>query len=165
MHMPVRTCDTFDGRNRRLSFTIARQRHNCFIICCRCQTTRHAQTFSLSPTHQQSQEQTMSATSDLPVASPPPKRSVEMLDSTSEIGILFEKHFKKHLAHSAKAEIDARFAALVAFFEIRKRNKKGKQLVIVGSPTATSGRRQRLSTPSAPRIKATQRSSNCQQSS
>lgn len=65
----------------------------------------------------------MSATSDLSVASPQPKRSVEMLDLTSEIGILFEKHFKKHMARSAKAEIDAGFAALVAFFE----NQEAKQ--------------------------------------
>jgi len=65
----------------------------------------------------------MSATSDMTVASPPPKKSVEMLDSTSEIGILFGKHFEKHMARSVTAEIDARFAALVAFFE----NQEAKQ--------------------------------------
>ena len=61
----------------------------------------------------------MSATSDPMVASPPPKKPLEILDSTSEIGMLFEKY----MARFAKAEIDARFAALVAFFA----NQEAKQ--------------------------------------
>lgn len=65
----------------------------------------------------------MSATSDMTVESPPPKKAVEILYSTSDMGILFEKY----MARFAKAEIDARFAALVAFFtdqEVEKRNRK-----------------------------------------
>jgi hypothetical protein len=62
----------------------------------------------------------MSTTSDLPVISTPPKKPVEILDSTSEIGVVFEKY----MAHFAKLEIDARYAGLEAFFLKQKAEAK-----------------------------------------
>ena len=76
--------------------------------------------------HTRSKKQTMSATWNFTVASPPPKRSVEILDSTSEIGILFGKCMA-HIAREAnRAAIDARFAALVAFFADQEAKQKTK---------------------------------------
>ena len=68
----------------------------------------------------------MTTTRNLTVASLPPKRSVEILDSTSEIGILFVKCMA-HIAREAhRAEVDARFAALVAFFADQDAKQKTK---------------------------------------
>ena len=61
----------------------------------------------------------MSAISDLAVISPPPKRPVELLDSTSEIGLVFERY----MAHFAKLELDARYAAMKA--NLAKEQAKG----------------------------------------
>jgi len=58
----------------------------------------------------------MSAISDLTLISPPPKRPVEILDSTSKIGTVFENY----MAHFAKMEMDSRYAALEAFFVKQK---------------------------------------------
>jgi hypothetical protein len=62
----------------------------------------------------------MSAVSGLKVISPPPKRPVEILDSTSEIGTVFENY----MAHFAKMEMDSRYAALEAFFVKQKEEAK-----------------------------------------
>ena len=62
----------------------------------------------------------MSAISGLTAISPPPKRPVEILDSTSEIGTVFENY----MAHFAKLEINIRYAALEAFFVEQKEEAK-----------------------------------------
>jgi hypothetical protein len=64
----------------------------------------------------------MSATSDLMVTSPPPKMPVEILDSTSEIGMVFERY----MARFAKPDIDAQHAALVAFFAGQEAKREPK---------------------------------------
>jgi hypothetical protein len=63
----------------------------------------------------------MSATNELTVKSRPTKMPVEILDSTSEIGRVFENY----MAHFAKLEIESRYAALEAFF--RKQKEEAKQ--------------------------------------
>lgn len=58
----------------------------------------------------------MSKVSDLAIRSPPPERPVEILDSTSEIGMLFEKY----MAHFARLDMEARYAAMEANFAKQK---------------------------------------------
>lgn len=67
----------------------------------------------------------MSAISDLAVISPPPKMPVDILDSASEIGMVFERY----MAHFAKLEMNARYADMEANFAKDKAKRASRHSI------------------------------------